>query len=133
MYKTQVVVTILSDSPLPEELSLESIAHEVRDGDWSGAVEQGESKGISRVEMLKELEAQESDGEFLLDNAWIYRLSTGDEVTWTDPDDDKCSRVLRIQTIEFHGDVPGADEDDIIVKITDKDGGYLEAKVAELS
>lgn len=45
-------------------------------------------------------------------------------MTWNDPDNGLCTRTFIIGTIEFIGN---------IVKITDRDGGYIEALVEELS
>lgn len=56
--------------------------------------------------------------------AEILELHDGDEVTWNDPDDGLCSRVLTILTIEVNGDV---------VCIVDRDGNYLECLPSELS
>ena len=52
------------------------------------------------------------------------KLHPGDEVYWTDPDGDLCSRKYTIAEIEVSG---------FVVKITDKDGSYLECYAGELS
>ena len=55
----------------------------------------------------------------------VKNLQTGDEVFWTDPDDNLTSRYLTIQEIEIVGDD--------VFKITAKDGDYLEGYLWELS
>jgi len=56
---------------------------------------------------------------------WRKLLQSGDQVTWTDPDNGLCSRTLTIQHIQY---LPGG-----IVQITDSFGGYVEAYFRELS
>jgi hypothetical protein len=51
-------------------------------------------------------------------------LKPGTKLFWSDPDDGACSRILIIDVVEVRGDM---------VKITDKDGGYLECPPSELS
>lgn len=55
---------------------------------------------------------------------YIEQLRPGDEVTWTDPDNDECSRSMIISSIEIKED---------FVCITDRDGNYLECFPSELS
>lgn len=50
-------------------------------------------------------------------------LHKGDEVTWNDPDEGRCTRTIIINTVEI-------DED--VVKITDPNGDYLECLIGEL-
>jgi len=59
-----------------------------------------------------------------------WSLAPGDKVRWNDPDDGKCSRHLTIETITFCGQGDGGD---CMVKITGKDGSYLECFAKELS
>ena len=54
----------------------------------------------------------------------VKKLKQGDEVTWNDPDDGLCTRTLTIGSIKVTGDV---------IRILDKDGGYLECLAKELS
>jgi hypothetical protein len=54
----------------------------------------------------------------------VKKLHTGDEVRWTDPDGDACSRAIIIMEIVVKGDV---------VQITDDYGNYLECLAKELS
>ena len=54
----------------------------------------------------------------------LKKLHSGDEVFWTDPDEGRCSRHYIIAEIEFVGG---------IVKLTGKDGSYLECYARELS
>lgn len=55
----------------------------------------------------------------------LYCLSHGDEVYWTDPDEESsCSRHYTIRSISIYGD---------IVCITDVDGSDLECFAEELS
>ena len=35
----------------------------------------------------------------------IDELKPGDEIIWTDPDNDQCSKLMIIQTIERNGDI----------------------------
>lgn len=51
-------------------------------------------------------------------------LNPGDEVFWKDPDQGLCSKAIVIDTIIV--------EDDGIVKLSDRNGGYLECWVHEL-
>ena len=52
------------------------------------------------------------------------KLAPGDEVYWNDPDDGICSRFYYISEIDI---VDG------VIKITTKDGNYLECCAWELS
>lgn len=54
----------------------------------------------------------------------VEDLHYGDEVRWTDPDDDTCSRTITISNIRVNGE---------IVCIIDDDGNYLECFADELS
>jgi hypothetical protein len=54
----------------------------------------------------------------------IKQLHNGDEVLWTDPDNDQCSKHITILELSVEGDV---------VRIWSVDGGYLEAFAEELS
>ena len=53
------------------------------------------------------------------------KLHRGDEVLWNDPDGGACSRVYKIQHIEWFSDC--------CVRIMDEDGSTLEAFARELS
>jgi hypothetical protein len=55
----------------------------------------------------------------------VKKLQPGDEVFWTDPDEDACSGIYKIQTIEF---VPPN-----MVRIMEPDGSVLECYARELS
>jgi hypothetical protein len=124
LYRTLIVVEVLSTFDV-SDYKLSEIAHEIIEGDSSGRYEVLDNREISRLDMAKLLIKQGSDPTFLLgDDAWVYGLSTGDEVFWNDPDDGICSRNIKIQQIEFHGDV---------IQITDVNGDYLEVKIDELS
>jgi hypothetical protein len=52
------------------------------------------------------------------------KLQANDEVFWTDPDMGRCSRHYLISEIDI---------EDGVVKITEKDGSYLECNPDELS
>jgi len=54
------------------------------------------------------------------------KLRPGDQVYWNDPDNDACSRYYTIATIEV-------DMHSGMVKISEKDGSYLECWARELS
>jgi hypothetical protein len=60
----------------------------------------------------------------------VRKLQAGDEVFWTDPDDDLCSRHYTIQYIEY---IDSVNDDSIVVCITDYNGSYLECFASELS
>lgn len=59
------------------------------------------------------------------DDDWKRDLRSGDEITWNDPDDGLCTKTFVMQSIEYLSDD--------VVRITDKDGGVLEAHLHELS
>jgi hypothetical protein len=126
LYRTVFQVTVLSERPV-SDLELADVAHEIVDGDASGKVEVTDGREISRRDMALALQEQGSHPGFLLgeDDGWKYGLHGGDEVTWNDPDDGKCSRTGVIGSIEYiAGDR---------VRITWKDGGEVEALIEELS
>lgn len=52
------------------------------------------------------------------------KLAPGDEVYWNDPDDGICSRFYYISEIDI---------EDGVIKISTKDGNYLECWASELS
>ena len=56
---------------------------------------------------------------------WRKLLQSGDQVTWTDPDQGLCSRTLTISDISY---LPGG-----LVQITDQYGGFVLAHFNELS
>jgi hypothetical protein len=125
LHRTVIVVEVLSNESRAD-WDLQSIARDIVTGDSSGHYEVLDAREISRQDMARALERQGSTPDFLLgEDAWVYNLAPGDEVTWNDPDEGECTRTLRIQKIEFHGDD--------IVKIYDTEGNYLEARVEELS
>jgi hypothetical protein len=57
----------------------------------------------------------------------VKDLKPGDEVKWNDPDRGICSAIIVIAHIEIDGE-----EDDSIVRLTGKDGSYLECYAHEL-
>jgi hypothetical protein len=66
-------------------------------------------------------EAEDADAAI----AWTRKLAPGDEVTWNDPDEGKCTRTGEISTIEFF--------DEACARITMKDGWHGEVLLCELS
>ncbi|RPJ59095.1 MAG: hypothetical protein EHM12_07225 [Dehalococcoidia bacterium] len=38
------------------------------------------------------------------ENVPIWNLQNGDEIYWNDPDEGRCSRMLRVKNFEFRGD-----------------------------
>jgi hypothetical protein len=54
----------------------------------------------------------------------VLQLRSGDEVYWTDPDSDRCSRTYKIREITVYGDT---------VRIVDINGSVLECFLSELS
>lgn len=57
----------------------------------------------------------------------VKALQTGDEVKWNDPDEGKCSRIIKILSIEIDGE-----DSDSIVRIHGVDDDYLECYAHEL-
>ena len=57
-------------------------------------------------------------------DAELVKLDHGDEVRWQDPDEEVCSRIIKISSIRVVGE---------IVQITDNHGRYLECFANELS
>lgn len=68
--------------------------------------------------------------EDVMKNEFPWNLHNGDEVRWNDPDGGACSKVITIQTVEYHGEMG---EDDCIIRITGQDGSDLECFARELS
>lgn len=61
----------------------------------------------------------------------FYRdLAVGDEVFWNDPDEGRCSRVLKIYEIQ---DLPEDRENQTVVILGDNFGSIVEAFLVELS
>lgn len=75
-YRTIVTVEVLSEEPLPPQISLDDIAMEIDDGDWSGKVEFGPSEPIDGPTAARLLRAQGSDPEFFQLN------EQGEDVPW---------------------------------------------------
>jgi hypothetical protein len=66
-YRTVFTVEVLSEEE-PEAVSLEALAYQISDGEWSGVVEKGNSKKVNGKTMARLLEHQGSDpGFFRLD------------------------------------------------------------------
>lgn len=66
--------------------------------------------------MRQELDQSLSDGLHgdNMTNKQARKLQVGDEVFWTDPDHGLCSRIIKIKSIEFWGDmiaIDGVDEE----------------------
>ena len=62
----------------------------------------------------------------------VRALQPGDEVKWNDPDRGLCSRVIKIFAVEVCSDGENDNEDDVIIKICDTDGDYVEVFAHEL-
>ena len=78
-----------------------------------------EMKATARIQMI--------DGFFVVsfhEKDWRLNLKSGDEVFWSDPDEETCSRVLHIATIDIL---------DPICIITEKNGTVVECLIEELS
>jgi len=58
------------------------------------------------------------------DDAWKLNLHNGDEVYWNDPDDGRCSRILKVSSIVYKGD---------FVSIEEQSGAVVECFLSELS
>jgi hypothetical protein len=65
-YKTTIVFEVLTDEPLPDELSLGDIVNETIHGGASGEVKECKTEEVSREAMAQLLIDQGSDPEFLL-------------------------------------------------------------------
>jgi len=64
-FKTVIQIEILSeDAPVPDDMELADIAHEIVDGDWSGARTAVETKELTGAEAAKALIDQGSDPAF---------------------------------------------------------------------
>lgn len=59
----------------------------------------------------------------------VLKLQSGDEIYWNDSDEDSCSRIYKINTIEC---IDSGDEDPIVL-ITEQDGSVLQCYASELS
>lgn len=69
-YKTTIVVTVLSEEPLPNDISLAGVAHSITEGDNSGEWEIANLEPLNGKETAAALIAQGSDPGFfqLTDN-----------------------------------------------------------------
>lgn len=63
-YVNRYLVTLLSEEPLPDAMSLSSIAYEMNEGDCVGEVEQLRCKKVSSKQIVKQLEEVGSDPAF---------------------------------------------------------------------
>jgi len=63
-YKRTYKIELLSEEPLRDDLSLETIAYEMSEGHCSGVVIDEGEKILTASKMAKELVAQGSDPEF---------------------------------------------------------------------
>jgi hypothetical protein len=64
-YRSRVVVEVLSEDPLPPDVSLATIANQITEGDWSGQVDNDDiNEEVDGPTMAKLLQAQGSDPEF---------------------------------------------------------------------
>jgi len=64
-FKTVITVTVLTENgPVSEEASLGTIAHQIKEGDWSGEVEHDGGTELTAKEAAEALIAQGSDPEF---------------------------------------------------------------------
>lgn len=70
-FKTTVTVEILSADESVEDLTMEELAREIKDGDCSGMMVGAVVKELSKEEMAKELLEQGSDPEFLLGEDYV--------------------------------------------------------------
>jgi len=134
MYRTKVVIEILSEDPVNTEDSsvniwLDTIADQINDGDWSGAVENLGSEKLNKRDMALCLLAQGSDPEFLLgEDGWKYSLQPGDEVH-IDTGDNELGPSVIIQSILY---IFG-DDDTEVVQIISKEGEKIECLVSEIN
>ena len=67
-YKTTIVFEVLTDQPLPDELSLTDIINETMTGHASGDVKSFDETEVSKKEMAQLLIDQRSDPAFLIED-----------------------------------------------------------------
>ena len=60
----------------------------------------------------------------------ILTLKRGDQVLWSDPDEQRCSRVVMVERTSLHAEE--ASDGDFVL-IVDMEGNYLECTVDELT
>jgi hypothetical protein len=63
-YKTVFTVEVLSEDPVPFDLALEDLAHEIVFGDYSGKVTRAPAEELASEQMTEALESQGSDPGF---------------------------------------------------------------------
>ena len=63
-FKTVFKVTVLSEDEPSGHISLEALAQEIQDGDWSGETEMLTPKKLNGRQAARVLQAQGSDPEF---------------------------------------------------------------------
>jgi hypothetical protein len=59
-----IEVTVLSENPIPSGIDLATVAREIVEGDWSGAVYRKSQTVLGGRQMAKALENQGSDSTF---------------------------------------------------------------------
>jgi hypothetical protein len=65
IYKSVLRVEILSEEPLPDSVSLDTVNYQITDGDWSGALDwEWHNAELHGAEGAKALMNQGSDPEF---------------------------------------------------------------------
>lgn len=69
-YRARYVVDVLSESPIPEAVSLQTIDHQITEGEWSGVFSCVLNREISGRAAAIGLQKQGSDPSF-------FRLSPG--------------------------------------------------------
>lgn len=73
-YKTPIVVTVLSEEPIPDTMSLEEISREAMEGDYSFEWIRGKEKVLNGKQAARALRKQASEPSF-------FRLtSAGDDL-----------------------------------------------------
>jgi hypothetical protein len=63
-YRTVFRIEVLSEGPLPEDISLEDVAYEIMDGDYSGNIKRVSEDEVDGPTMARLLREQGSDPEF---------------------------------------------------------------------
>lgn len=76
LYRTTIAVTILSEEPIESGISLEEIANQIVDGDWSGSTSLFNTEILSGMEEIKEAcQEQGTDVDFFFgeddDRIWV--------------------------------------------------------------
>lgn len=65
LFHTIIEVEVLSHGPVPDPISLITVADEIINGEWSGVARQVRAREVDGPEMARLLQAQGSDPAFM--------------------------------------------------------------------